>query len=64
MKNHNRQRRQLLQASGVVLLLGRAQLAWGPKESAAAKKPAAANPSPGAGSPWVSLVILSHFARR
>jgi N-acetylmuramoyl-L-alanine amidase len=29
MKNHNRQRRQLLQASGVVLLLGRAQLAWG-----------------------------------
>jgi N-acetylmuramoyl-L-alanine amidase len=29
MKNHNRQRRRLLQASGVVLLLGRAQLAWG-----------------------------------
>ena len=29
MKNHNRQRRQLLQASGVILLLGRAQLAWG-----------------------------------
>jgi N-acetylmuramoyl-L-alanine amidase len=29
MKKHNRQRRQLLQASGVVLLLGRAQLAWG-----------------------------------
>ena len=29
MKNHNHQRRQLLQASGVVLLLGRAQLAWG-----------------------------------
>jgi N-acetylmuramoyl-L-alanine amidase len=29
MTNHNRQRRQLLQASGVVLLLGRAQLAWG-----------------------------------
>jgi N-acetylmuramoyl-L-alanine amidase len=29
MKQHNRQRRQLLQASGVVLLLGRAQLAWG-----------------------------------
>jgi len=29
MKPHNRQRRQLLQASGVVLLLGRAQLAWG-----------------------------------
>ena len=29
MKKHNRQRRQLLQASGVVLLLGPAQLAWG-----------------------------------
>ena len=29
MNKHNRQRRQLLQASGVVLLLGRAQLAWG-----------------------------------
>ena len=29
MNHHNRQRRQLLQASGVVLLLGRAQLAWG-----------------------------------
>ena len=29
MKNHNRQRRLLLQASGLVLLLGRAQLAWG-----------------------------------
>jgi hypothetical protein len=30
MKKHNRQRRQLLQASGVVLLLGPAQLAWVP----------------------------------
>jgi N-acetylmuramoyl-L-alanine amidase len=29
MNKHNHQRRQLLQASGVVLLLGRAQLAWG-----------------------------------
>ena len=29
MKAHNHQRRRLLQASGVVLLLGRAQLAWG-----------------------------------
>jgi N-acetylmuramoyl-L-alanine amidase len=29
MKKHNRQRRQLLQTSGVVLLLGPAQLAWG-----------------------------------
>jgi N-acetylmuramoyl-L-alanine amidase len=29
MNKHNRQRRQLLQASGVVLLLGSAQLAWG-----------------------------------
>ena len=29
MKKHNHQRRQLLQASGVVLLLGPAQLAWG-----------------------------------
>ena len=29
MNKHNHQRRQLLQASGLVLLLGRAQLAWG-----------------------------------
>ena len=29
MNKHNHQRRQLLQASGVVLLLGRVQLAWG-----------------------------------
>jgi N-acetylmuramoyl-L-alanine amidase len=29
MNKHNHQRRQLLQASGVVLLLGQAQLAWG-----------------------------------
>ena len=29
MNKHNHQRRQLLQASGVVLLLGPAQLAWG-----------------------------------